>query len=803
MEARLYNDLDRQTLTGTLGGGAFALPTLIRGTDNVLSFRFAARVDGEAAGTPRTVHGVRASVGLPDARPTSGTWRLRLEPAGAESADLAWNATDAEILAACEAVFGAGAVTEVVGVSGSWLALAPAELPAHGITHNKLSPLSFFRSWGNEQSDGAWLYEFRLVQAPYAFTDQVGFRLPQPPVVYEVQAGAEIDDLAIPEIQGIRLDPWFAGVYRLRRGSRVSADLSISDGPDEIAEALQSCLSPTEIAQGADLTVSNPADGVAHVKFGGSLAGVDEALLVVEVVDAPAGDPTIVLDLRGAHLAAALRGGKVVAELEIVWRLADATSLDEEDEEIREVTGYRGTVTILPELAWPGLAVAPEINWTVPPDPRDYKPFSADNIIFGTRNYAVALGAGLEHVVVHGLGTEEIGAVSVRENTAGGALLVHGTDYTVTVDGADQVTVTIDPGYGAVAAEDLAVLITTAGPADHFLAHTHTMAQVTGLEALLAELAGRIGDLEALLPSNVLALIPDPAGIVAEWRLPDIAEVYPLREPVTIPAEGIRAVDLSGVRQSGLLPAVHTLVAPVALTVPLPAAPSEGQSGVIFRNEGAGAVILPGGRGRRSHRVEPDGLVAAWWDEQADMGRWYPVDLEPGTSTYHPSQMERELFELLVTPEQFRAGRRMRVEFGLETAVLRSDTRGAWDLLVEYGTINAAADPGTPGSNVESITWDEAAPAIRQRIYAGPVPQTHRFSLALVHSLADAITAERTIYGAVTSAPAPGTASFALRARLARFDTLDDPDLRGFLAVRGLAATVTEGDEFAGRAWIQ
>lgn len=800
MEARLFNNLHRQTLSDSLEGSGSVFPTLVQGSDISLKFRFAERTEDGAVEARREIVGVHCSIGFPDARPTSGTFRIIKTAGAVDSGAIPFNASAAAFQAALAPLF-PGIIEETVAVDGSWLVLTNAELPPF-TWRVALSPLSFLRWTSAEDDPSGFLYEFRLTQAPLAFTDQFRLTLPPRPAVAVVQEGETFEDILFPEIQSLRLDPWFTGVYRLRRGSRVSGDLSPEDGPEEIAEALLGCLSPAEIANGAEITVANVGIETAHITFGGSLAGIDEDLLEVEVIDAPTGNPTITLDLSGAAMASALRKGKITPEFELTWWVKEQTEAGEEAEQTRKVTGFRGPVTVLPSLSWDALATHPETNWTAPPDPTNYIPWKADQIIVGERFYPADLGTGSAHLVHHGLGTWNVAGVQVREKIPGGRLLVHGVDYEAELVSVDETRILIQSAY--TAGNPLAVIISTAGPEDHFKAHTHTRAQVDGLDLILSELTDRISNLESMVPSGALAVVPDPAGPFAEWPLPAFAEVFPSRVPVTIPATGISGVDLGKNRLSGLFPAIHTITAPASLPVPLPFAPTLEQCGKVWRNAGSGPITLPGGGGLRSYKLAPNELAGAYWDANTNSGRWFPVVLEAGTSSYHPTQMGRDLFEIFIPDGSLLQKRRFRLEFGFETAVLRALTRGQWDLVVEYGSHVAAATPGTPGLNIEAWQWNTAAPAIRQRVFAGPVPAIHRVSLEVARAANGDLTAAKTIFGAKTSAPAPVGPVFGIRARLTRWDTTEGPDLRGFLAIKGLAATVGEEDAATvGKAWIE
>jgi hypothetical protein len=791
---RLYNDLARHRLNDTTGAGSFDFPTLKQGTDLVMAFRFQARIDGEYIETPRDVLGVTATISKVDARPTAGTFRLTTGVS--TTAALDYNASAAAFQTGMATLYGAVAL-ETVLVDGSWLVLFSGEIDDPSVRENVLSPSSFLRWTKEEQADGTWLYEFRAVQAPVAFTDTFERTLPEGPKVEIVQEGASVDGVLIPEIQALRLDPWFAGVYRLRRGNgRVSADLSIDDGPEEIQEAIQAWLTTSEIADGAELTVTRPASGTAHITFGGALAGEDEELITVEVVDAPVGDPTIVLPLTWHSLNTALRGKQSETfQLDLTWRLRDETAADDDLEAVYTVTGYRGPITIVPKLAPDnGLNVYP--SWVRPTSPETYRPFSRDQIFFGSRHFiSEPIAAFGTYVIPHNLDSEQLIVTAID---AGGLIRYEsGVETSIVSPSAVEVTV------GSPADLPVRILISTVGAEEHFLAHTHTLGDLPEVAALLAQIGARLTALENLLPSGSLTASDDTVAEIARWTLPTVSTVTPSRKPITIPETGILSLDTTKLR-GGLLPAIHTTTAPADLpSMAVP--PTEQQSGKVYRNVSGSSVIVPGGGGRPSASVPNNGLVGAAWDPVKRRGAWYPVALKAGTSSYYPSAFDLPLFELLVTAEQFRLRTRFRVEFGFDAAILKSSNRVRWQLLVEYGLPTAATSPGTPGPNLESITWDEANPAIDQTLYLGPTPTRHRIGLELERVLASGenmIKAEKSLYGARTVAGAPTAATFGIRARLARFDILDAPAFDGLLAVQGLNLPSGETDIQPGFAWI-
>ena len=108
-----------------------------------------------------------------------------------------------------------------------------------------------------------------------------------------------------------------------------------------------------------------------------------------------------------------------------------------------------------------------------------------------------------------------------------------------------------------------------------------------------------------------------------------------------------------------------------------------------------------------------------------------------------------------------------------------------WQVIVEIGAINRDTTPGTSGSNLDSVTW--AAPVIASRLELTPVPKTARFALRLARDAAGDITLEKTVYRITTAGTAPGSANFAIRARMGRFEIDDQAtDPKGLVLVRGL-----------------
>ena len=162
-------------------------------------------------------------------------------------------------------------------------------------------------------------------------------------------------------------------------------------------------------------------------------------------------------------------------------------------------------------------------------------------------------------------------------------------------------------------------------------------------------------------------------------------------------------------------------------------------------------------------------------------------------NTYNPVPFEVELFREIINEDEFPAKSVCEIAFGFEAAMMapvrrlrdRESIAAHWQVIVEIGAINRDATPGTPGSNLDSVTW--ATPVIASRLELTPVPKPARFALRIARDAAGDITLEKTVYRSTTSGTAPASANFAIRARLGRFEIDDQAtDPKGLVLVRGL-----------------
>lgn len=554
MRTLLFANLTTRQPTVDAGTSVATLPVLVAGQQWEVGLRFSEAVEGVYGVTQPAVHSIRASIGLRDARPVAGTFRLQVgtgeSTSGNTTVPLAYNATAAQVAAALNAL-SAGNVYLVDYDAGSYLIRrADGAQVALTARQNVLRPVSAVRM-NAYVVDGGWVHEARLVQAPYAFSDSAEQRQPEAPYIKNVVQGYTSPDGTwyVNEVQDLVLPQNFRGSYNLSLDygggiantglPRRTEVLSVQDGVEELKAALDAILTDIGGSKG-EVTVSNPSSNVARIIFGGiALQGINVPNLEVTAFPPPGdeGDWNFSLDLNRAELWSALRGQEsITADFEVeVDVYIDRTDLSQG---WRTVKAWSVPVTLRRPLLYAGLATAQSIDWLRPLSPRSYVPFSADQIITGQQHWVGTIGFGTANVpafgtavsfgtaggeqvftIDHNLNTEAV-HVTVRQNASPGAIV---TPKRVEVDGPESVSIVF--GSAVAPGEVYGVLITSAGPKSVFLAHEHAVSNVIGLTEIIAGLAQRIEVLERLLPSP--GSITQDEDKPQEFYLPDVGEVLP------------------------------------------------------------------------------------------------------------------------------------------------------------------------------------------------------------------------------------------------------------------------------------
>ena len=772
----LFADLVSRKLV-TRDGGAVTLPALVLGDVLRCSLRTMERNEaGDLRERDLRVRTMRASVGKVLEAPASGWFKLWIGDHDTPQINF-----DADTDTFKTAAQGSGIIETVEKpVAATWIVRTTrpdteGEWPIYVHT-NRLAPTSFVRVRQFKQL-GVWWFECRLIQVPLAFSDGHERVLPRPPTVRRVRNGSGGSETEPPvnELQALHLPPDFRGTYFLRWNYRPSKLLGIEDGPDEIAAALNAMF-----PSGKRFEATNPEPDHAYVEFIGELAGAPQALINVEVNTFQPGVLTFFLPLDRAELAAALRD---VAQIEVPFEVE--LEIVEEGEDIadpavpgRLITLFQQPVKVVREQIWEELATVPRTDWLRPPQPRDYIPFTPDQIITGVQHYVCVFGDGeaRSFSFPHNLGTEAF-HLTVRVNAVMGRLLRNGDDFAVTINSANEVVLDFPDEQPPPALNGLALVLSSAGPRSAFQAHTHTMAQILGLLDALAGVYARLEAIEDLLPTAMFARRESSTQPV-EIEIPDVTLLFPSGrlpadfDPKTL--DGDKAVALP--RAPGLLPAIHD--ATVVNVSALPA--SIGASaGNVFRNTNVTPLLVPGGLGRRGGYLEPNGYLGS------DGRVWYRLDRAGTSNSYFPADFERELFLLPIMAEMWRPGGNLSLSFDIDLRTVEATTRAQYVVVIETGTPAQQTTPAPVAVNLSDITW-RATPILAQRVILSGLKMKHHFGAVIKRSLTgDVLSAEKLVYTAWTAAPAgsePATPTFVIRARLIEFDTENSvPGATGFI----------------------
>lgn len=746
MQALAYVDLTNSTLSGTINGGNLTIPDLVQGDEIRLGLRFTEQIDGATTEVTRTINSLRASIGLVDARPTGGTFRLNvaeLSTYGVSTPAIAYNATAAEMQSALNSVYGAySANATVTAKDGSWLVdVTYDEFSIPDIDKFEITGVSVDLEPSCHVRVRSYLvgsktrHEIRLVNSPLASTSTFANILPAPPEITRVQEGGNDNTTTWPEIQALKVNPYFRGSYQIRRGYKKSGELSIEDGADEIQEAIAKLADPE-----GTFEVTNPTNNTAHITFGGSMDGIAQDLLEVEVFSAPPGDPTFVLSLNTAEIADALRAVDTLttAVLEV-----EMTIQDENDPDLLyTVTPIRVPVNIVRELNWEGLEAAANIDWLRPPHGTTYIPFTQDQIITGSQHYVTPIGDGANRnfTITHNLGTRDL-HVTVREN-GGNFELFKPTEITFNTE--NQISIDFSPTLPSINA--YIVTITTAGPASAFQAHTHTVEQIEDLQLVLDDLGERVKTLE----DTVLATGPGSNEIASAMQM-RVEEIN-----IAIPAGS------NATTRPSLLGSINDATVE---SVSPPLASAETLTGQIKQLNAAWTI--PAGKNRRAWPVQSGGYIAS--------NGSVLYEVRKVGNTFYPVEYEHDIFMVWISAEMLTAKRTLSVS-AKPVLQLLGNTRAQYSLDVAFGTIVEDSGSGF-GPNLASINW--ATPVISQRIILSSTIVEHPFGLVVRSDSSAELTATATMYGRTVNVTPPSASAFAVRARLNAFDTENKINPRG------------------------
>lgn len=788
MDALLYASLTRQNLSETLGGGNFSFPDFVAGGSLHLGLRFTHRRDAKESVRALDLVDVIAAVGSLDARPASGTTRIKLGNGSQSNGANTTAELDVEDLTAAGIVAAISALSQVGGVGDPYptptgedadgtvrLTFPGATEPVViSLVNNELDPISMLRVATWEAGDEI-IHDLRFIQTPAAISREFEERVPPAPTISRHQAGGDTDGDTRTEIQILTRPPEFNGVFQIERDSIRSGLLSKADGVAQIKAALD----PLADSKGY-FEVTNPQASEAFIYFRGSMDGTGHDLLEVHVARTPTPDAWILLDFDHAEFYGLLAEKDNVAvplHVRVLYR-------DEVDENVIHKADWVLNARAKRGLLWEGLESRARIDFLRPPGV-SYVPVAVGATITGNQHLVAAFPENGDvgsdaFVFTHDLDSED-GHISVRVNATPGAKLVEGLDFEVEYLDADSFELTLLPGRHFHSSEViypadpekfyladgsdvdalgyLSLTYTTAGPRSALLDHTQEIESVNELPETLADLAARLLSVENRLASGSarVTVNADESGNFGIWTPPPFQLAFPLserrRDSITAWPDSLlglldlkyRGRPLIRGRAGSLLPAVHDATVE-NLSSLSPAYPALGNySARVFENNTSGAIVIPGKGGRPAETVAVGEYLTCngvcWYKVEKQQSRTGSNPYESSDysssssesawavteSTYYPSAFVHELFRFSVGANVLTDGREFYFPFAFEAALLEANTNAQIALEVRFGRRTSAATPGTPGENLESFVWRD--PSLVQRIDLGAQPTAHVFGV--------------------------------------------------------------------------
>ena len=769
-DANLYVEFQSKSFIASDGGSPDALAFVL---GDKVSIRCDIMDKGSGAlknANNKFVRSVRASVGPRMAPPSAGSFKLLVGNSfGTATATptIAWNASANDVKTAI-----GSAAAEVTKPSEScWLVrLSAGKLFMPDDTTpgaNTLFPGAFARVREEDISNDIVWWEVRLIVEPYAFAGLFDRELSPPPSMDRIRSGApEIlgTQAGANEVQSLTLPNNYAGTYFLRFNYLTTRILGIQDGIDAIAAALNALYDDGKVR----FQVTNPEDDKAYIEFVGEFAKTAQPMIEAVPYSFFPGGLLFDLDFATASAESALRTAATGVLSDVPFEIELEVFDSQEDLENLEMKGrritFQTTCTLSSELIFDELASAPDIQWLRPPLPKAYQPLSPDQIITGSQYWVGQRGNGTSKVfpIDHGLATDHVSQVTVRENRSGGRML-RDSEYQVTINNANTITITTLASL-AYATNALEIVITTAGPRSAFAAHTHNISDVTGLQEALDALGGRVTVIEGRLPYTDPTAAADPASAGLAIDIDDKQELLPGTFPAT-DLDGLKSIPpvAPKTRPKILLPALH--VSSVGSLNATPQTPGS-VTGQVLKNNTGSPIVIAGGFGIRSVTIPPNGFAGS------DGRVLYAVTRDGTTHSYFPTTMERTLFVLSVNDNMLRPGQSLTVTWDIAFKLFSSSTSLQFMMVAEFGTAPQDASPSPVGVNLQNVVWNTTSRPFEQRIVMTSLGEKASFGVAVLKKLDSTYNAKKMSYGQWTgTANAPAAQSFLVRLRLINADT--------------------------------
>jgi len=803
MRTLVYFVIPTGKIVGTPSGGSFKMPVVPAGKTLSWAIRFLDVIDGQFVEVARGVRNLRGWIGNGDARPESGRFAIKVGVGAITDANttalLDWNADQMSWETALNGVSAKPAAFTVRTAPGCKLVRCGAGLQvALEVVRNGLTPDSFGHVRGYQEASGEWVYEVRLKQSPFAFTD-VFSRGDAPEPTLTVKAEGYTDgsgSYLSSEIQKLSIPPDFRAGYFIRdprsnvRTRQLRSSGDAADSADDLAAAINAILPAGETVTVEDVTTTGAIE--ADITFGGDAAGVDMPLFEILVApDAPPGDVTLSLPVTLPAVYAALRDKEQIpgVPFELTFDLlpeaADESNPDIPADRCKTV-GLK--VTIARPADWDGLATADQIRFLRPPSSPGYIPTDPSQVGAGQLAYEQNIGDGAttDFVIDHNLGSQSLTGFVLVDRT-NGKILRAGFETFEIDENSFRIEFTAAPS-DKDAGGGVKVLVATPQTLEVFLAGLAIMiGQVTGLQDYLDNLSTRLAAVETVLPSTGPGTTA-ASGTALAWAPSPRFSIFPKATDPAVLAV-LAGLKITGSGDDAALPAINDALLPRPGYLlralhdavvsdqtggdPVPSPSSQTNQVLVSVGD---PTEIDGGGGIRGSIVPESGLFGS------DGRIWYQVHRYGTSRSYYPIPFERTFFELDINDEQLAVGATFDLQFRLGLQLLRANCAGFSQVVIEFGVFTATTGGSpTAGPNLQAVTWDTATPALSQTINLSGEALSHRFGVRVKRSVSG-LACDQLVYGRrIGGAPAPASANFAVRARLIQFDTEDIADPRGFL----------------------
>jgi hypothetical protein len=529
----IYCDLKNGKAASTVAGTQLTWPSFVAGGNVSYALRF---LESDAAlgflEKDQDVASIRVALGYKQQYPSSGRFKIRVG-SNQLTPFLDYSCGPREIKAALDSLSPSDPfIVESVGKSFLIRKQSGGAVTLSAVS-NTLMPFCFVAFEGS-LINSSWIYRMVFRTAPLAFNDLAYQSLPDAPAASVIQHGGVDPSGTVVwnTIQKLYIPPTFRGTFQLQRNLARTVLLDITDGAAQVAMALNDILKVEvdEFGKKAEVAVTNPTSFVLHIEFKGALVGADVPVLGVNVYSAPPGDWGFNLNLDTPELRSALADTQSL-QLQFEAEADFYTSRPIQGQPLPPTIRrklWSDSVTVTRPLIFSEFSTTGMIDWLRPPSGRDYIPFTPDQVITGQQNYTTSIGDGAAttFAIPHHLDSDDLAAVSVRENRAGGKLLSP-SSYEVTIldAGSVELEFTTPP-----LPNSLSVTILAAGPKSAFQTHTHTIQQIVTLDDTLTRISERLAYIESLIPKSstivsVSTTMPDQKNVLPPFGelLPDLS----------------------------------------------------------------------------------------------------------------------------------------------------------------------------------------------------------------------------------------------------------------------------------------